>query len=451
MNQVWQAHLQRESKLYQAQGKVTEKQHQTDRLQQNTREAAGQRTQSVASTAQPIVAVKPILGSGLVAFAKAAIPAQVIALKSTRVNTVVLLKPSVCDETSMEGNYFLRSDFVASGDAHGHSPRGVIQSAPFVVGSRANMSFIVAGGSHEWKGSDDISSVSCGDEAHDGITAVTLEKAAGSSWERVMSASGNNSASFARVDWDLSELNGQVVRLRAYDLAEGAWGYIAVDDVKIDGCVTLPADASQPVKLDNPAANTLDANGSSVGGGSYSVNSNEMMLVYDLGKAHHIDRFRALGAASSVQMDAQLSWAEKVDGPWTVAASGLSVTSGRWTTTPSISVQKAQYWQFKANSTDTAALNVTLREVQFHGTSKHLASAIDNYVHYPKKEIRYSQTFLGSHSPQQKLQPILTPAQYCRNTVKPVCCVWTLTGLHPPLTVSHSPSPRLSSCDSHTD
>ena len=39
------------------------------------------------------------------------------------VNTMLLLKPAVCDEDTVQGEYFLRSDFVASGDTKKYPPR----------------------------------------------------------------------------------------------------------------------------------------------------------------------------------------------------------------------------------------------------------------------------------------------------------------------------------------
>eukprot|EP00658_Telonema_sp_P-2_P062352 TRINITY_DN51011_c0_g1_i1.p1 TRINITY_DN51011_c0_g1~~TRINITY_DN51011_c0_g1_i1.p1 ORF type:complete len:321 (+),score=56.82 TRINITY_DN51011_c0_g1_i1:2-964(+) len=307
-------------------GMVAEQRRAAARALERARDARAAFEQHVSSVAPPVVSASPSLGSALVLMAVPVIPAQLILVKPTSVNSPLLFKPVVCDEDSIQGNFFLRSDFAASTSAHGHAPKGVMESPVFEVGSGANMSFLVAGGHHPWPASmpNDVSGISCDPNSdHAGITAVTLEKSEGSNWRKILSATGNNSASFRSVHWDLSGLSGEKLRVRVYDLAVGDWGYAALDQVDISGCRALGPNPFGRPRLENPAGACLLGDEH-----QFAVKGNQMALVFDLARTHWIDGFRVVNGNSSTSQSARadLHAGSTVRGPWRPVLTDMVMT-----------------------------------------------------------------------------------------------------------------------------
>ena len=93
---------------------------------------------------------------------------------------------------------------------------GVLTSAPFVV-DRDRLHFLIAGGRHPL-GVEPATSVQL---LIDG--------------QPVRTATGDDSATFRPVDWDVRAFAGQTAQLQILDDATGAWGHLMIDHVVLSG------------------------------------------------------------------------------------------------------------------------------------------------------------------------------------------------------------------------
>jgi len=101
------------------------------------------------------------------------------------------------------------------GSAQGDQPTGTLTSAPFVI-EGPSLSFLISGGDHPI---DDPS----------GATAIALVI----DGEVVFHATGANTGTMRRVEWDVSEYIGQTAVIQIVDENTGDWGHINCDDVRM--------------------------------------------------------------------------------------------------------------------------------------------------------------------------------------------------------------------------
>ena len=123
----------------------------------------------------------------------------------------------VTDESGVSGSYFIRSDWHTTNGKHGDSHTGVLESQEFVVGANATLDFLLAGGAHAF-GVADPDNLAGLPQA----TAFNLEQLVGpNDWEVAFTATSTNTTALAPMQWDLSGLAGETVRLRIYDTHTG--------------------------------------------------------------------------------------------------------------------------------------------------------------------------------------------------------------------------------------
>eukprot|EP00656_Telonema_subtile_P007708 TRINITY_DN13620_c0_g2_i4.p1 TRINITY_DN13620_c0_g2~~TRINITY_DN13620_c0_g2_i4.p1 ORF type:complete len:3743 (-),score=834.31 TRINITY_DN13620_c0_g2_i4:156-11384(-) len=167
---------------------------------------------------------------------------------------MISAKPVACTSQGSEGSFFVRSDMAADG-TRSTAMTGVLQSDTFRVSSGAKLKFLIAGGKHPWPEKvTDASKVSCSGGDTDKVVAVNLERNVEGKWMVARTATGDDSENFKPVEWDVSDLGGDVLRIRAYDLATDEQGFIAADSFEISHCKQT-GDGVAPVKaLDIPIA-----------------------------------------------------------------------------------------------------------------------------------------------------------------------------------------------------
>ncbi len=99
------------------------------------------------------------------------------------------------------------------GAVQGDGPQGTLTSIEFkIIG--ASMNFLIGGGTHPW---DDDPAPCCVNL----VINDTVER----------TATGNNTESMSRKEWDVSDLKGKVAQLVVVDNNGGGWGHPNFDDV----------------------------------------------------------------------------------------------------------------------------------------------------------------------------------------------------------------------------
>jgi len=99
------------------------------------------------------------------------------------------------------------------GATQGDGPQGTLTSIEFTIVGKT-MNFLIGGGNHPWK--DDPAPCS-----------VNLEI----DGKVVLTATGNNTETMARVEWDLSGLDGETAQIVVVDNNSGGWGHPNFDDI----------------------------------------------------------------------------------------------------------------------------------------------------------------------------------------------------------------------------
>ena len=94
------------------------------------------------------------------------------------------------------------------GTVQGDGPQGTLTSPPFTIPS-GTLNFLIGGG---------------------GSFRTRVELIV--SGKRVLHASGRNTETMRRVEWDLSPYAGKTGRIRIVDKSSGGWGHINVDDFR---------------------------------------------------------------------------------------------------------------------------------------------------------------------------------------------------------------------------
>ncbi len=103
-----------------------------------------------------------------------------------------------------------------AGGIQGDAPIGDLTSIEFkIVGDKMN--FLIGAGNHPWV-----------EPKGEGSTCVNLEI----NGKMVMTETGKNTETMARVEWDVSKFKGQMAVIKLYDRNAGGWGHINFDDVK---------------------------------------------------------------------------------------------------------------------------------------------------------------------------------------------------------------------------
>ncbi len=102
---------------------------------------------------------------------------------------------------------------VNPGATQGDGPQGTLTSIEFkIIGT--SMNFLIGGGTHPW---DDDPAPCCVNL----VINDTVER----------TATGNNTESMSRKEWDVSDLKGKVAQLVVVDNNGGGWGHPNFDDV----------------------------------------------------------------------------------------------------------------------------------------------------------------------------------------------------------------------------
>ncbi len=99
------------------------------------------------------------------------------------------------------------------GATQGDGPQGTLTSIEFTIVGKT-MNFLIGGGNHPWK--DDPAPCS-----------VNLEI----DGKVVLTSTGNNTETMARVEWDLSGLDGETAQIVVVDNNSGGWGHPNFDDI----------------------------------------------------------------------------------------------------------------------------------------------------------------------------------------------------------------------------
>ena len=127
------------------------------------------------------------------------------------------------EPNTIEGNAWIRTwegEVIGSSDGH----TGIIETAPFVLGTGARFDLMIGGGAHAFSGDPDAPGAS--------ITAVTLEREVSpGDWEAIRTVSGRNVNFLSPVTWKVDAHEGETVRLRIYDTHTGGWGHVASDNI----------------------------------------------------------------------------------------------------------------------------------------------------------------------------------------------------------------------------
>ncbi|MDE0427920.1 hypothetical protein F4Y59_07830 [Candidatus Poribacteria bacterium] len=99
------------------------------------------------------------------------------------------------------------------GATQGDGPQGTLTSIEFTIVGKT-MNFLIGGGNHPWK--DDPAPCS-----------VNLEI----DGKVVLTSTGNNTETMARVEWDLSGFDGETAQIVVVDNNSGGWGHPNFDDI----------------------------------------------------------------------------------------------------------------------------------------------------------------------------------------------------------------------------
>lgn len=98
------------------------------------------------------------------------------------------------------------------GGTQGDGPTGILASIEFtIIGEKMN--FLIAGGTHPWE-----------DAAPTCVNLVIND-------EVVLTATGKNTETFAREEWDVSEFKGKKAQIFVVDQNSGGWGHPNFDDI----------------------------------------------------------------------------------------------------------------------------------------------------------------------------------------------------------------------------
>ena len=117
------------------------------------------------------------------------------------------------------------------GSIQGDKPRGTLSSAPFII-PPGRLSFLVGGGSGFETRVELLAAADTGD--------VEFRE------KPVYRASGRNTESMERIEWDLTPVAGRTGRLRIVDQSSDGWGHINVDDFRFSA---LPAGPDRPPEI----------------------------------------------------------------------------------------------------------------------------------------------------------------------------------------------------------
>lgn len=101
------------------------------------------------------------------------------------------------------------------GSAQGDHPTGTLTSAPFVI-EGSSLSFLIGGGDHP-----------IGDPSGATVIALVIDD------EVIFHATGANTETMRRAEWDVSEYIGQTAVIQIIDENTGDWGHINCDDFQI--------------------------------------------------------------------------------------------------------------------------------------------------------------------------------------------------------------------------
>ena len=115
----------------------------------------------------------------------------------------------------------------------GDSSTGVIRSPQFVI-TRDYIDFLIAGGNHPW--------------GQSGTTSANLLV----NNQVVRTATGNNSATMAPVNWDVHDLIGQTAQFEVVDHATGSWGHLMVDQImfsSVPNTTSVASDTQTTINL----------------------------------------------------------------------------------------------------------------------------------------------------------------------------------------------------------
>lgn len=112
-----------------------------------------------------------------------------------------------------------------AGMIQGDEPRGTLVSAPFII-PKGRLNFLVGGGS--------------GFETRVELLLAPPAARRSAGGEAVLWASGRNTETMHRVEWDLTPHAGKSGRLRIVDNASGGWGHINVDDFRFIASLSTP-------------------------------------------------------------------------------------------------------------------------------------------------------------------------------------------------------------------
>ncbi len=99
------------------------------------------------------------------------------------------------------------------GGVQGDAPQGTITSIEFVIVGET-MNFLIGGGTHPWETDP---SPCCVNLVIDG--------------DVVRTATGDNTETMSRKEWDVSDLRGQTAQIVVVDNHPAGWGHINFDDI----------------------------------------------------------------------------------------------------------------------------------------------------------------------------------------------------------------------------
>ncbi len=99
------------------------------------------------------------------------------------------------------------------GGTQGDGPQGTLTSIEFTIVGKT-MNFLIGGGKHPW-------------EDDPGACSVNLEI----DGKVVLTATGNDTETMARVEWDVSEFSGETAQIVVVDNNGGGWGHPNFDDI----------------------------------------------------------------------------------------------------------------------------------------------------------------------------------------------------------------------------
>lgn len=139
-----------------------------------------------------------------------------------------------------DGYYFITTDEGTTFSGEDDGPTGVLESETFIIGTGAQISYLIGGGNHDYQGGAGTT-VEEGMVTVPDVCALTLEVQQGDgSWHIAFSASGHDADDMTAESWDATAFAGSVARYRIYDTHQSGWGHIAVDNIVCSSCSAGP-------------------------------------------------------------------------------------------------------------------------------------------------------------------------------------------------------------------